>query len=266
MNHLIMQKRPIIGLNMYFGKIDNLGNEGMSVPVHYIDAIAKAGGVPLCIPPYQDISMLEETISHMDGFLFIGGDDYLPDNYGGRPQPQEELVSERRDRFDVQLARWILLNTNLPALGICGGQQLIAIALGGALIQDIATEWTAPCAAPPLAHAKRERSGEDILCFCHALRLKEGSLVASATGTAAGELLITNSTHHQAVHPERLGKYLRATAFSADGIVESIEPAIGSAWHSEGRFLLGVQWHPERMQDEECQRNIFRALVEAAAV
>jgi putative glutamine amidotransferase len=80
----------------------------------------------------------------------------------------------------------------------------------------------------------------------------------------AGGLLMTNSSHHQAVHPQKIGAYLCASAWSPDGVVEAMEPSDGSPWACSGRFILGVQWHPEQMQDEEPQQNIFRALVEAA--
>jgi len=77
-------------------------------------------------------------------------------------------------------------------------------------------------------------------------------------------MLMVNSTHHQAVHPERLGRFLRASAWSPDGVIEAIEPSDDSLWFRSGRFVLGVQWHPERMQDDEAQRNIFRALITTA--
>jgi putative glutamine amidotransferase len=79
-------------------------------------------------------------------------------------------------------------------------------------------------------------------------------------------MLMVNSTHHQAVNPERLGRFLRASAWSPDGVIEAIEPSEDSPWTRSGRFVLGVQWHPERMQDDEPQRNIFRALIRAAQV
>ena len=84
-------------------------------------------------------------------------------------------------------------------------------------------------------------------------------------GSPPGGELATNSFHHQAIHPDGIGKYLRASAWSADGIIEAIEPAPGSPWAARGRFVLGLQWHPERMQDEAPHRQPFLALVKAAA-
>jgi putative glutamine amidotransferase len=96
------------------------------------------------------------------------------------------------------------------------------------------------------------------------VRLEKSSLAARAVNMPAGGVLMTNSSHHQAVHPQKIGADLYASAWSPDGVIEAIEPSEGSPWALSGRFILGVQWHPEQMQDEEPQQNIFRALVEAA--
>jgi gamma-glutamyl-gamma-aminobutyrate hydrolase PuuD len=259
-----MMRHPIIGLNMSMDLIDKYEKFGMLVPVSYVDAVTGAGGVPVCIPPYKDISMFRQVLPLLDGVLFIGGDDYLPEHYGGHPQPANELMPERRDRFDLALAKWILEETSLPVLGICGGHQLIAIALGGALIQDIQKEWQAPHGVQPLKHSRQERTARHKNDFRHSVRREPDSLVVRVTQVSPGEALQTNSFHHQAVHPEKVGRCLRATAWSDDGVIEAIEPSLDSPWAHTGRFVLGVQWHPERMQDETPHRNIFFALVEAA--
>lgn len=259
-----MVKHPVIGLNMSMDLIDKYEKFGYLVPVSYADAIAGAGGVPLCIPPYEDIKALNLVLSLLDGFVFIGGDDYLPENYGGHPQPENELMPMRRDRFDLELARKILQKTALPVLGICGGHQLISIAQGGALVQDIRTEWNSPSGELLLPHAKRDRIGDEKINFRHAVRQKPDSLIARVTETELDGMLMTNSFHHQAVHPHRVGLYLCPSAWTADGVIEAIEPSVDSPWVRTGRFILGIQWHPERMQDEELHRNIFRALVKAA--
>jgi len=268
-------------------------------PLAYIDAIEGAGGIPLCIPPYEDHGKIRRILPFLKGFLFIGGADYHPEHYGGHPQPEEELVHPRRDHFDVALAKFILEETDLPVLGICGGCQLLSIARGGALIQDIGTEWSAPAGVLTLPHSRQDREnqrpiaeagkrrgrrqsekaggmagkgpatvrveGKEDFSFLHPVRFTPHSLVARATGTATGAMLATNSFHHQAIHPDRIGKYLIASAWSADGIIEAIEPASDSPWAASNRFVLGLQWHPERMQDEAPHRQPFWALVKAAA-
>ena len=256
---------PRIGLNMSLARpADEAGGDARA-PLAYIDAVEGAGGVPLCIPPLENIDALRGVLPLLDAFLFIGGGDYNPLRYGGHMQPEHELADARRDRFDVALAQILLNETDLPVLGVCGGHQLLAIARGGALIQDIRTEWVSPRNMAPLPHAKDERSMPEAASYVHALTIREGSLVARATGITPAEGLSINSFHHQAVRPENVGEGLIASAWSADGIIEAIEPAPHSAWTRSGRFVLGVQWHPERMQDEPHQRRLFRFFVEAAA-
>ncbi len=260
-----MNQPPVIGINMSIRPPAGDDPGEVLVPLAYIDAIAGAGGIPLCLPPYDDYRQIREIIPLLKGFLFIGGADYRPEHYGGHPQAEEELMPPRRDRFDVAGAGVILAETVLPVLGICGGCQLLAIARGGALVQDIGTEWEA-AGDPPLPHSRqdREKEGKEVSFFRHPVRFTPHSLAARATETPPGAMLATNSFHHQAIHPARIGKDLIASAWSADGIIEAIEPAPGSPWAARGRFILGLQWHPERMQDEGPHRQPFLALVKAA--
>jgi putative glutamine amidotransferase len=258
-----MKSRPIIGLNMSMDIIDKYEKYGLLVPVSYVDAVAGAGGTPLCLPPCEDLITIQALLTLIDGIVLIGGDDYWPDHFGGHPQPEDELMPKRRDRFDMELAKWALHKTTLPILGICGGHQLISIAQGGALIQDIRTEWDAPAGISYIPHSKKERADEEPN-FRHSVLLEKESLAARAVNIPSGGVLMTNSSHHQAVHPQRIGQDLRASAWSPDGVIEAIEPAEGSPFALSGRFILGVQWHPEQMQDEEPHRNVFRALIEAA--
>jgi len=259
-----MINRPIIGLNMSMDLIDKYEKYGLLVPIGYVDAVASAGGVPLCLPPGDDFTMIKQVLQLVDGVVLIGGDDYWPDHFGGHPQREDELMPERRDRFDLELAKLVLNETPLPVLGVCGGHQLINIAQGGMLIQDIRTEWECSSGCTPIPHSRRERSDEDGQNFRHPVRLEAGTLVAMTMKIPAGNMLMTNSSHHQAVHPQKMGRYLRASAWSPDGIIEVIEPSLDSPWRYSGRFILGIQWHPEQMQDEEPHRNIFHAFVEAA--
>ncbi|MGZ6276129.1 MAG: gamma-glutamyl-gamma-aminobutyrate hydrolase family protein, partial [Syntrophales bacterium] len=238
-----MTRRPIIGLNMSMDLIDKYEKYGLLVPISYVDAVAGAGGVPLCLPPCEDFSTIHALLPLIDGVILIGGDDYWPDHFGGHPQPEDELMPERRDRFDLELAKRVLHKTTLPILGICGGHQLISIAQGGALIQDIKKERDVPGGSSYLPHSRNERGDEDP-DFRHPVNLDEGSLVARAVNMPAGGMLMTNSSHHQAVHSQKIGAFLHASAWSPDGVVEAIEPSEGSHWALSGRFILGVQWHP----------------------
>jgi len=257
-----MKIRPVIGLNMSL--LHQEGDEVVRLHLDYLDAVADAGGAPLCLPPVEDPVYLPEILPLLGGMLFVGGADYGPEHYGGHPQPEGELVLPRRHRFDLQLAREVLEGTDLPVLGICGGSQLLWIASGGGLVQDIRTEWTAPGGRPPLPHAGRDRGGSTPDRFRHDVRIAPDSLAARSLGIPQGGRIETNSFHHQAADPARPARRLAVTGWSGDGVVEAIEPEAVSEWSRLDRFVLGVQWHPERMLDEEPQRRLFESLVEAA--
>ncbi|MBN1665072.1 MAG: gamma-glutamyl-gamma-aminobutyrate hydrolase family protein, partial [Deltaproteobacteria bacterium] len=251
-----MDKKPLIGLNMSLSSRGAYGRAALSVPSAYTDAVAGAGGLPVCLPLSMGRDALRRLSGILDGMVFIGGADYRPDNFGGHAQPEDELILEPQDRFDVALAKMILEDTELPVLGVCGGCQLINIALGGALVQDIPAEWNAPDDVPAIPHSGRDRKDMPGTVFRHPVALEAGSLVARVVNAPPGDVFLTNSFHHQAVHPRQLGRHLRASAWAADDIVEAIEPAMDSPWAASGRFVLGVQWHPERLQDEALHRNV----------
>lgn len=211
--------------------------------VAYCDPVVAAGGLPLILPALTDGEVLADALDAADGVLLIGGPDYHPDAYGGHPQPAAELMDRRRHQADLLLAAQVL-RRRLPVLGICGGHQLLAIARGGALVQDIPSEW--PGAISHTVPGDEPSS--------HPIRVHAGSRLHALVG--ATELTV-NSFHHQAAHPERLGG-LEVGATAADGIIEALEdPA-----HP---FLIGVQWHPERMAASDHSRALFRGLVAAAA-
>jgi len=247
--------RPLIGLNTSLMELEEPLRAKALCHLKYIDAVSGAGGIPIVIPPYTDRSMLYDALSRLDGFCLIGGPDYDPRKYGGRAQPPGEVMDGRRHTFDVALAEILLNEKTLPVLGVCGGHQLINIALGGALVQDIASDWKSNDSAV-LKHSADEREGTASAgnVFRHDVRLTPGSLIARIVGASN---VTTNSWHHQAIQPERLGRGLIATGWAPDGVIEAIES-------SEKPFVLGVQWHPERLTEEAQHDAIFKALVEAA--
>lgn len=250
--------RPLIGLNTSLLQMRSPYQAKAVCLLKYVDAVAGAGGVPLLIPPYTDVSMLAAALAPCQGFCFIGGPDYDPAHYGGHAQPPGEVMHARRQRFDLCLAKMILKETQKPVLGICGGHQLLNIALGGALVQELKTEWRpGPRHIRALPHAapERRRSSQAGNRYRHEVTLAAGSRIACIVGAPT---VMANSFHHQAVQPRRLGRGLIATAWAADGVIEALEPASGA------RFILGVQWHPERQADEPRHQAVFRALVQAA--
>jgi putative glutamine amidotransferase len=210
--------------------------------VGYCDPIHAAGGLPLIAPAFIDPATVEEALAAVTGVLLIGGPDYHPDAYDGRPQPPAQLMDRRRHDADLLLARAALAR-RLPVLGICGGLQLLVIARGGALIQDIPSDL--PTAIPHSA------AGENVCS--HPVAVVAGSQLARLVG--AGPLIV-NSYHHQAALPGRTGG-LVVSATAPDGVIEAVEdPTLP--------FCLGVQWHPERLADQPASRALFAALTAAA--
>lgn len=209
--------------------------------IAYCDPLQAADGLPLIAPAFTDPATVGEALDLADGVLFVGGPDYHPDAYGGRPQPPEQLMDRRRHEADLLLARETL-RRRLPVLGICGGSQLLVIARGGALLQDIPTDH--PGAQP--------HSTTGPVPTEHPVAVVPGSRLHALVGP----VLRVNSFHHQAARPDRCGG-LRISANAPDGIAEAVE----DPGHP---FLLGVQWHPERLAGTPASRALFGALVEAA--
>jgi len=232
-------KRVIIGINTDFG------DSFYRVAEAYVDCVIAAGGLPLLVPGNGKRRLLDEYIKMADGFVFIGGRDYPPGWYGEKHHPKSILVHPRRAEVDLYLAR-AALRRKIPVLGICGGHQLINIALGGTILQHI------PNAADHQP-AQQEKGKRKVIK--HAVEITGGRILRKLFGE---KKITVNSYHHQAVAPEALGRGLKAVAFADGGIVEAIEA-------NELQFILGLQWHPERMPWRAHASRVFNALVKAAS-
>lgn len=260
--------KPIIGLNV---DVDVTKPEQVRLARAYYEAVQQAGGIPVLIPPCKPATM-RTLLDRLDGVLLIGGRDYDPALFGETPDESVALLHPDRIQFDLALAKEAI-KRNLPVLGICGGLQLINIALGGSLIIDIptylatgkiksagsnaggdqaasaaasaATSAATSAALPAITHRAKEgeRRAE------HPASVIRDSLLFSIYGPVVA---VTVSSHHQAAN--RLGRRLKAVAFAPDGIIEAIE-------HRFKRFVVGVQWHPER--DFAGNRRLFKAFIEA---
>ncbi len=206
---------------------------------NYFGAIADAGGLPTALPHHPDLA--EAYLDRIAGLVVTGGAfDVDPALYGGGAQHETVVLKAGRTDFELAMVRGALAR-DMPVLGICGGQQLLAVALGGTLIQHI------PDAIPDaLAHEQPNPRTEP----GHEITLAPGTLLACVTGAAR---MAVNSAHHQAVASVGPGCVVNATA--PDGVIEGIE----STAH---RFALGVQWHPEYAVDPQ-DTAIFRAFVAA---
>ncbi len=216
-----------------------------SVNQQYVDAVVAAGGAPLLIPMGLDEESLDRIYRLIDGVLLPGGDDVSPKLYGEHPHPALGAVSAARDALELEIATRALAE-GLPILGICRGVQLLAVAAGGTLWQDVPSQYEST-----LGHDVREH-GRDHLC--HEIEVVEGSRLQAAIGSTRATV---NSFHHQAVRD--LPKRFRVTARAGDGIIEAIET-------DDDRFVLGVQCHPEGMWRTTAPEfaGLFEAFVEAA--
>jgi len=210
----------------------------------YIDAVVRVGGIPLLIPLVEQEDVLRALYERIDGLLLAGGGDIVPDYYGETPQPSLELLDPLRDQVEIRLTRWAVAEGK-PVLGICRGVQVVNVALGGTLYQDVASQLETP-----LAH---DASHE--LCnwthMAHPIRLDPASRLAHLLGAPD---LLTNSLHHQSL--KAIAPGLRAVGWAPDGVIEAVEG-------TNGQFLLGVQGHPEALEADADPRwqAMFRAFV-----
>lgn len=214
----------------------------------YIEAIVSAGGIPFLIPLVTQEEVLRALYDRTDGLLLAGGGDIAPEYYGEKPHEHLGMMDPLRDQIELPLTRWAFADGK-PILGICRGVQVLNVALGGTLYQDIASQLETP-----LAH---DSSYElcDWTHLAHELRLDPDSRLARLLGTPS---LLTNSLHHQSLKDIAPG--LRPVGWAPDGVVEAVEG-------TNGQFMLGVQGHPEALltHAEPRWRAMFQAFVASSA-
>lgn len=223
------------------------GSERTGVNAAYVRALLCAGGIPLILSPLMGASLAASALDGCDGLLLTGGEDIEPSWYGAEPSPFLSPPSQDRDLFELALFA-VARQRDLPILGICRGIQLINVALGGTLYQDLPSDRPDSVDHSP-AGARDVRS--------HPIRLQPGSRVAAALD--ATEITV-NSVHHQAV--ENLAPGLIATGWTGDGLIEAAESESGASW------ILAVQWHPEEMYADSRapEHGLFSALVTEAGL
>lgn len=213
----------------------------------YIDAILQAGGLPVVLPPLADEVTLRALFERMDGLLLAGGEDIAPAHYQESEHPLLGTIAEERDNAELPLARWAVAEGK-PVLGVCRGIQVLNVALGGSLWQDIQSQI--PGTMDHEVSVKMQRW--DVLD--HSLTLDPDSRLADLLDTTE---IGVNSLHHQAV--KDLGAGLRVVGRAPDGVIEAVE-GTGDA------FVIAVQCHPEQLWQpaKSRWRNLFRAFVEAS--
>ena len=228
--------KPLIGLVCGF----DAQNDWYYLPAEYSQAIAAAGGVAVLIPLIP--TMAPELASRLEGFVLSGCPvDVDPVRYGQGWHPEVKAICSERDETDFAILEGAFREKK-PILGICFGVQSLNVFLGGTLIQHI------PEALPSaLEHQDRQAR--------HAVLPESGSRISDWAG-AAREIVV-NSSHHQSI--QNLGRGLKVTARSPDGVIEAVEGNFPE------HFVLGVQWHPERIwEQEKVSRRIFAELIRAA--
>lgn len=206
----------------------------------YVRAVRQAGGIPVILPN-DDASpaAIDGYLSRLDGLLMPGGADIPPSEYGETPDPTIELLDDKRLNFEKALGKAWIEKTRKPLLGICLGSQWINVLQGGTLVQDIPSEI-----------------GGNHRGTTHPVKLEPDTRLHRIFGEAEFEV---NSWHHQAVDSKDLGKDLKVAARSLDGVIEATETT------DPERFLIGVQWHPEKlMPDDKRQAKLLEAFVVAA--
>lgn len=240
--------RPVIGISCRFALDSQWCPQLVGVRRGYVDAIIKAGGVPLLIPPQADEATLRAMYSMMDGLLLTGGADIDPHLYGEEHHPQLGTLEPDRDRTELVITRWAV-NDNKPVLAICRGMQMLNVAMGGTLYQDIPSQY------PTTFDHERGVQQQNWRQNDHSIAITPTSQLAALLGSTLTDV---NTLHHQALKDVALG--LAVVGRAPDGIVEAVEG-------TDAQFLVGIQCHPEELWQTVDPRwhNVFTALTEAAA-
>jgi putative glutamine amidotransferase len=211
----------------------------------YIHAVESAGGLPILIPMINDLNILTDLLTRLDGLILPGGIDLHPDRYGEEVHPLTEEADLELDEFEITLASWAL-QEDIPVLGICRGMQLINITLGGSLYQDIDDQYP-----DSIGHTHRNLPRTYL---AHQIIIEQGSRMEKILGT--GKVWV-NSLHHQAVKDP--GKGVRITGGASDGIPELLEV-------TGYRFFMAAQCHPEEIYAiEPAFARLFSAFVQASS-
>jgi putative glutamine amidotransferase len=245
--------RPIIGVPTQ--TLQSLGGISAEIPPswvmsqRYIHALTAAGGLPWLIPLVSDEETLRGIYASLDAVFLPGGADIDPASYGTAPHPLCDKTDRERDRVELLLARWAIADGK-PVLGVCRGMQLINIATGGTLYQDLATQYPNGIKHDyfPFGGQSHRRD-----YLAHEVQIADDSRLAHLF---APRTIKVNSMHHQGVRT--LGAGLLATARAPDGLIEAVEG-------TGPNYLLAVQWHPEALTERDAStRGLFAEFVEAA--
>ncbi|ABR33043.1 gamma-glutamyl-gamma-aminobutyrate hydrolase family protein [Clostridium beijerinckii] len=238
--------KPIIGINSNrvikhetqysHSVVESLGND-------YVESVIKAGGVPIILPILSDEESIRRQVELLDGIVLSGGIDINPLLYNEEPSPKLGYIYPDKDEFDLTLVK-IAYELNKPILAICRGHQILNVAFGGTLYQDLSD-----MSGCYIKHHQQTKDG----AASHTLEIIEGSILYEILGNTA----LINSFHHQAI--KDLAPGFKVTAYSKDKVIEAIESC-------EKNFVIGVQFHPEIMTayNDKNMLKLFEAFINAS--
>jgi len=235
-----MNRKPLIGITM---NLEEEPTRNLSIlDQDYGKAVFRAGGFPVPILGIE--ASIPELVKRLDGFVFTGGDDIDPRFYKEKPLSgaRLQISPDARTRFEIELFKAVS-KVKKPVLAICCGAQLVNVALGGKLYQDIGLQ-----VPDPIKHGAA-RPGEKVF---HDVDIFEGTLLSRIMGSPR---IRVRSAHHQSV--KNPGRGLHLSAVSHDRVIEALEPRTN-------KFLLAVQWHPEKTPNDRYTKKLFKALVIAS--
>ena len=235
------ERRPVIGISD-----THKDGTNAAVPRSYVNAVLLTGGIPVVIPLMYEENEMIALLNSLDGIIFTGGEDFDPSYYNEYPIPQMGTVNATRDKFDLTLLS-LAAERGIPILGICRGIQLINIAFGGSLYQDLPAQY----ADKSIRHRQSQPNNE----ASHSVTVENHTVFADIV---KDRMLMVNSSHHQAIKDVARG--FRVAGKSSDNIVEVIEKIDNKNW------ILGVQFHPEmRVTRDVAMRNIFQQFMAETA-
>lgn len=233
-----IKRFPLIGIST------DISPKRTAVNTAYVQSVILSGGIPYMIPVTDNVEILRQIVSRLDGIVFTGGEDIQPMYYGDLPYEKLEEVSPARDTFDLMVLK-MAADRNIPILGICRGLQLMNVAFGGTLYQDLPTQH------PSSVNHRQKESGTTPT---HPISIIKESKLAEITGQ---EVLQVNTFHHQAIR--ELAPGFKITAWAPDSIAEAIEAY-------PIRQMIGVQFHPEifTAAGDTTMHKLFKFLVNKA--
>lgn len=236
------KKPPVIGITLDYETTDSYSKyPWYALRENYFTAIAKFGGIPLPLPHFAEHA--EYYFSLIDGLLITGGNfDVNPRCYGQEITSDKVSTKDKRTKFEIAICR-LAMDKKMPLLGVCGGEQLMNVVMGGTLLQHIPDSIK-----NPLEHEQKQAKHIPT----HSISINEASMLHKITGSKE---YYVNTTHHQAV--DKLGKGFTASAIASDGVIEAIE-------NPNHPFCFGVQWHPEYLSTPE-DNLLFEAFLKACS-